>query len=87
MHNFLSAVSKGNYDNFNLDLYFIGHLASMVLEVNAIWLQDCHSIVPLDSFKLIRMASQETPFWNYYSHSSKHLSPKDEPLEKKMHSQ
>lgn len=36
----ISYVSKGNYENSNLDLYLIGHLVSMVLEVNAIWLQD-----------------------------------------------
>lgn len=40
-----------------------------------------HSIVPLDSFKLVGMASQEAPFLNYYSKSSKHLSPKAKPLE------
>ena len=47
----------------------------------------CHSIVPLDSFKLIRMASQEATFLNYYSHSSKHLSPKAESLVRRMCSQ
>lgn len=42
----ISHVSKGNYDNFNLDLYLIGHLFSMVLEVNAIWLQDVTPLLP-----------------------------------------
>lgn len=33
------------------------------------------------------MASQQAPFLNSYSQSSKQLSPKAEPLERKMHSQ
>ena len=47
----------------------------------------CHSIIALDSIKLISMASQEATFLSYYSQSSKHSALRKLHLERVMCSQ